>query len=55
MGRQLVVTGPSEARVRETVAALARDGAQLVAGPRPHGDAWIAVCEAEGVAHMYRW
>jgi cytochrome c len=55
MGRRLVVAGPSEAGVLEAVAALQCEGAQLVAGPRPHGDGWIAVCESEGLAHMYRW
>jgi hypothetical protein len=56
MGLQLMVTGPSKAKVQERVQALMQEGAVCESGPELRDGVWVAVCDEGGVDRtIHRW
>ena len=56
MGLQMMVTGPSKAKVQERVQALVQEGAVCKSGPELRDGVWVAVCDEGGVDKtIHRW
>jgi hypothetical protein len=56
MGLQMMVTGPSKAKVQERVQSLMQEGAVCKSGPELRDGVWVAVCDEGGVDKtIHRW